>query len=53
MQPGDVVYLKSGGPRMTIRWIDNERQAYCEWFDGATNKGAKFALTSLEKDTGE
>lgn len=53
MQPGDVVCLKSGGPRMTIRWIDSERQAYCEWFDGAANKGAKFALTSLEKDTGE
>ncbi|MEN5361945.1 YodC family protein [Brevundimonas intermedia] len=48
MQAGDVVRMKSGGPKMTISWIENG-DAYCEWFDGAANKGAKFSLTSLEK----
>lgn len=47
MKPGDVVRLKSGGPKMTIRWI-NDDEAYCDWFEGSDNKGATFALVSLE-----
>ena len=49
MQPGDVVQLKSGGPLMTIAWIDDNGEAYCEWFDGSKNLGAKFAIISLMK----
>jgi len=43
---GDVVQLKSGGPKMTIRWIEDD-EAYCEWFDGKKKLGDKFTLTSL------
>jgi uncharacterized protein YodC (DUF2158 family) len=38
---GDVVQLKSGGPRMTIKGIGKygivpkDENALCEWFDGA------------------
>lgn len=49
MKPGDVVVMKSGSPYMTIRWIDDEGEAYCEWFDGKKNLGAKFALIQLKK----
>ena len=45
---GDVVQLKSGGPTMTVAWIE-DHEAYCEWFDLKKNVGAKFALTSLTK----
>ncbi len=45
---GDVVQLKSGGPSMTIRWVE-DNEAYCEWFDGASNKGAKFSINQLQK----
>lgn len=50
MQPGDVVYLRSGGPNMTIRWI-NAGEANCEWFDSNSIKNATFVLTSLVKYT--
>ncbi len=43
---GDVVQLASGGPKMTIRWIEDS-EAYCEWFAATENKGAKFALAQL------
>jgi uncharacterized protein YodC (DUF2158 family) len=33
MNAGDLVQLKSGGPTMTIRWIE-DGEAFCEWFDG-------------------
>jgi len=33
---------------MTIRWIE-DGEAYCEWFDGKKNLGAKFALPQLTK----
>ncbi|WP_071795676.1 YodC family protein [Natronohydrobacter thiooxidans] len=45
---GDVVQLKSGGPLMTINWIE-DGAAYCEWFDGKKNAGSSFPITSLTK----
>lgn len=47
-QPGDVVKLRSGGPLMTIKFIDGG-EAYCEWFDNKDVKGSMFALPQLEK----
>jgi uncharacterized protein YodC (DUF2158 family) len=31
---------------MTIRFVE-EGHAYCEWFEGAKNHAAKFALVQL------
>ncbi len=58
IKPGSIVQLKSGGPTMTVNWVQypNERrsfsEAYCEWFieDKAPWKteGRVFPLTSLK-----
>lgn len=32
-KPGDVVMLRSGGPQMTIREINNVGVVVMEWFD--------------------
>jgi uncharacterized protein YodC (DUF2158 family) len=45
---GDVVFLKSGGPKMTVTGIEGN-YAYCEWFDGLKPVRDKFYLTSLKK----
>jgi len=51
IKAGSVVQLKSGGPLMTVAWIQYE-EAYCEWFiqDKAPWKkeGSTFPLTSLK-----
>jgi uncharacterized protein YodC (DUF2158 family) len=48
--PGDVVELKSGGPRMTY---EGERamtgEALCVWFDGMKRVSACFDHSSLKK----
>ena len=33
-KPGDVVQLKSGGPAMTILWVE-EGDCRCAWFVGS------------------
>lgn len=43
---GSVVQLKSGGPKMTVRWIENG-EAYCQWFSKDDEKGAKFSMSQL------
>jgi uncharacterized protein YodC (DUF2158 family) len=43
---GEVVVLSSGGPDMTVRWVDGA-ECYCEWFDGKKVVGAKFVMTQL------
>jgi uncharacterized protein YodC (DUF2158 family) len=47
MKAGDVVRLKSGGPAMTIRFVEGQ-EAYCDWFEKSDLKGSRFLLTSLE-----
>jgi uncharacterized protein YodC (DUF2158 family) len=44
---GQCVKLKSGGPAMTIRWIDQD-DAYCDWFVSQEAKAAQFRLAQLE-----
>ena len=48
MNTGDVVVLKSGGPRMTVEYVDGD-SVHCTWFD--SNKERKrdaFFESSLE-----
>jgi uncharacterized protein YodC (DUF2158 family) len=51
---GDIVQLKSGGPKMTVRFYDQNfggsesDDVLCEWFDAkAELKYAKFNQESL------
>lgn len=44
---GDVVVLKSGGPKLTIETVVGLR-ANCQWFDGKDLKGGSIPLASLE-----
>jgi uncharacterized protein YodC (DUF2158 family) len=52
---GDVVRLKSGGPKMTVVAIDvaeitEEPSVWCEWFDeDKVAKSATFSLIAVEK----
>ena len=43
---GDIVELKSGGPRMTVIAIGNG-QCKCEWFDQKDTKVHNFLYESL------
>lgn len=48
-QPGDVVQLKSGGPRMTVETSD-ETLTSCTWFDTKGElKRADFPTVIVEK----
>jgi uncharacterized protein YodC (DUF2158 family) len=54
---GDVVQLKSGGPKMTIEGIGkpalggSKEQARCVWFEGTKRQHGAFELSSLSKST--
>jgi uncharacterized protein YodC (DUF2158 family) len=46
---GDVVQLKSGGPRMTIANMkSNPAGVLCAWFDEADVKTSRFPAEALE-----
>lgn len=32
---GDIVQLKSGGPKMTVNGFTGTKQPMCAWFDGS------------------
>lgn len=55
---GDVVILRSGGPRMTVsRAWNNEKGSWveCVWFDERTPKDKSFnaaVVQKYESDTG-
>jgi uncharacterized protein YodC (DUF2158 family) len=50
---GELVQLKSGGPVMTIDWIEGD-QATCSWFDGKEEcwSGGKFSVATLCRKKG-
>lgn len=54
LKVGDVVTLKSGGPKMTISGIGKyglgaeKDRASCVWFDGKTRKQELFELETLD-----
>jgi uncharacterized protein YodC (DUF2158 family) len=43
---GQCVQLKSGGPLMTIRFIESGK-AYCQWFLNGKVEGAEFVVVQL------
>lgn len=51
---GDVVQLKSGGPKMTVSHVGRAHlggdvlHAWCDWFEGTKKMEANFPLTSLK-----
>tara|TARA_Y100000590_G_scaffold326365_1_gene370416 strand:- start:398 stop:598 length:201 start_codon:yes stop_codon:yes gene_type:complete len=48
---GDVVYLKSGSPAMTIAYYDETVQMYhCKWFVSSELKYYDFREHELTKD---
>ena len=49
---GDVVQLKSGGPRMSVDRIDAEKMVHCSWFDQTDRKTGVFHPETL-KASGE
>lgn len=50
LKVGDVVILRSGGPKMTIEWIeDRERVASVVWFKENEAQSKHFALAVLKK----
>ena len=50
---GDIVYLKSGSPAMTVEGPDTsdagkaEKRYYCVWFVGTEKKSYLFSLAML------
>jgi uncharacterized protein YodC (DUF2158 family) len=44
---GDIVRLKSGGPRMTLTSIDDRGYVRAAWFAGAMRKHGYFHLDAL------
>lgn len=50
---GDIVQLKSGGPKMTVSTVSTTMggtvlHAWCNWFEGAKKIDGHFPLTSLK-----
>jgi len=54
LKTGDVVVLKSGGPQMTVNFIEegsDPPSAYCTWFDkNQTKQSSSFPVASLIKN---
>jgi uncharacterized protein YodC (DUF2158 family) len=52
IKAGDIVQLKSDGPKMTVSKIwqgtDNIPMARCDWFSGTAQVYGSFPLTSLK-----
>lgn len=52
LKPGDVVMLKSGGPKMTIRHVRPDDDVWCYWFDGAELREAIFGAKIINRREG-
>lgn len=54
IKKGDVVRLKSGGPKMTVEEVGDygplgpENGAKCTWFEGNKHNSNTFAVETLE-----
>jgi len=50
---GDIVQLKSGGPKMTVVQISSSTNIFCSWFAGAKHERANFHPDSLQAPVDE
>ena len=55
-KPGDIVQLKSGGPKMTVKWagqgaLTKEDTVACMWFVGSKQEEGAFPPEALELAT--
>jgi len=46
---GDVVELKSGGPKMTVREVDEDGMVNASWFAGSKHEDGWFPVDTLAK----
>jgi len=50
LEEGDVVYLKSGGPAMTITEVGDGDSVWCTWFHKNSElQGQAFTKSSLTR----
>jgi uncharacterized protein YodC (DUF2158 family) len=49
LKKGDVVQLKSGGPKMTIVDIHSDGDIRCKWFEGSKVNEDSFPPYALNK----
>ncbi len=47
IKAGDVVQLKSGGPEMTVNFVENE-EAACSWFVNNKKESSRFPVVTLK-----
>lgn len=47
--PGDVVFLKSGGPNMTVKNYEDNHEVVCSWFKDQDLKEKAFPDSMLKK----
>ena len=51
LKVGDIVQLKSGGPKMTVQsgTEEEEGHVWCQWFAGSKLEQGRFPVESLVK----
>jgi len=47
-ESGDIVQLKSGGPKMTVTRCGKDGEVYCTWFGGSKKESAAFPPQTLK-----
>jgi len=51
IKAGDVVQLKSGGPDMTVNFVENSsgvEEAACSWFINNKKESSRFPVATLK-----
>lgn len=49
LEEGDVVQLKSGGPRMTVTEVQENGQVCCAWFEDDETRSRYFPPKALKE----
>ena len=49
IKPGDIVWLKSGGPKMTVKSMEVEALCRCIWFQHGEVNSFDFEVATLTK----